>query len=37
MGFFEKRLAPAFTFVISAVLDHATSDTTFGMALNIGQ
>lgn len=37
MGFFEKQLVPAFTFVVSAMLDHVKSETVFGMGLQVGQ
>ncbi len=37
MGYFEKQLAPAFTFILSAVLDHSSLDTIFGIGLQIGQ
>eukprot|EP00043_Microstomoeca_roanoka_P000716 m.28715 g.28715 ORF g.28715 m.28715 type:complete len:319 (+) comp10470_c0_seq2:215-1171(+) len=37
MGYFEKQLVPAFTFIFSAMLDHVKSETIFGVGLQIGQ
>ncbi|EGD77879.1 hypothetical protein PTSG_09513 [Salpingoeca rosetta] len=37
MGYFEKQLVPAFTFIVSAILDHVKSETVFGLGLQIGQ